>query len=297
MDTLGALDVFLLVAECLNFADAARRLGLSSSAVGKSIARLESRLGVRLFHRTTRRVSLTAEGVLLYERGRRIREEFDDVVAAMAHSAAEPQGRLRLSLPTIGYRFLAPHLLAFARTYPKVRLDLHFSDRMVDLAAKGIDAAIRSGVLPDSTLMSRKLGDFRFTLYAAPTYVAHRGEPGSVENLADHALIRYRRPDSEALQPWALEARLPTGRGLSPPALTCTNMEAVLAATIAGIGIASMPDFLAAEALQRGDLVPVLREETDRGSFWLIWIGGRRCPPRLRVFADFAVARLFPRSI
>jgi DNA-binding transcriptional LysR family regulator len=297
MDTLGALDVFLLVAERLSFADAARRLGLSSSAVGKSIARLESRLGVRLFHRTTRRVSLTAEGALLYERGCRIRKEFDDVAAAMAHSATEPQGRLRLSLPTIGYRFLAPHLLAFGRAYPKVRLDLDFSDRMVDLAAEGIDAAIRSGVLPDSTLMSRKLGDFRFTLYAAPTYVLQRGEPDSVEKLADHALIRYRRPDSEVLQSWALEARLPAGTGLGPPALTCTNMEAVLAATVAGMGIASMPDFLAAEALQRGDLVPILRQETDRGAFWLIWVGGRRCPPRLRAFADFAVQRLFPRSI
>jgi DNA-binding transcriptional LysR family regulator len=295
MDTLGAIDVFLLAAERLSFAEAGRRLGLSSSAVGKSIARLELRLGVRLFHRTTRRVSLTAEGALLYERGRRIREEFDDVAAAMARSAAEPQGRLRLSLPTIGYRFLAPHLSAFTRAHPKVQLDLDFSDRMADLAAEGLDAAIRSGDLPDSTLMSRKLGNFRFMLYASPTYIAERGEPDSAQKLARHALIRYRRPDSQALQPWALEARLSTDLG--PPAMICTNMEAVLAATVSGMGISSMPDFLAAEASKRGDLIPILCEETGQGAFWLIWISGRRCPPKLRAFADFAAARLFPRSI
>jgi DNA-binding transcriptional LysR family regulator len=137
MDTLGGLDIFVLVAERLSFAEAGRRLGLSPSAVGKSISRLESRLGVRVFNRTTRQVSLTAEGELLLERARRIREEIDDLAAVLAEAAAEPQGRLRISLPAIGYRFLAPHLPGFRSAYPKVRLDLDFSDAIVDLVADG----------------------------------------------------------------------------------------------------------------------------------------------------------------
>ena len=172
MDTLGALDIFVLVAERLSFADAGRKLGLSPSAVGKKIARLESRLGARLFHRTTRQVSLTAEGTILLERARRIREDVDDLAIVLAEAASEPKGRLRVSLPTIGYRFLAPHLDAFHRAYPKVGLDLDFNDDTVDLVAEGVDIAIRGGTLANSGLMSRKLGGFRYVLCASPSYVA-----------------------------------------------------------------------------------------------------------------------------
>jgi DNA-binding transcriptional LysR family regulator len=296
VDTLGALDVFLLVAERLSFADAAHRLGLSPSAVGKSIARMESRLGVRLFHRTTRRVSLTAEGELLLERAGRIREEVDDLAALLAQAAAEPEGRLRISLPAIGYRFLAPHLADFTLAYPKIRLDLDFSDRIVDLIADGVDAAIRSGTLADSGLMSRKLGSFRFVVCASPSYVAQRGLPETVAALAEHALIRYRRPGSGALQSFALSVPAPSEAALGPPALTCTNMEAVLAAAVAGLGIACMPDFLAAEATAKGWLTLLLSDVATTGAFWLVWPERGRHSPKLRAFIDFAAVRLFKSS-
>jgi DNA-binding transcriptional LysR family regulator len=296
MNTLGALDVFLLVAERLSFADAGHRLGLSPSAVGKTIARLESRLGVRLFHRTTRRVSLTAEGELLLERGSRIREEIDEIAAILAQTAAQPQGRLRVSLPTIGYRFLAPHLADFAQAYPKVRLDLDFNDRMVDLIADGVDAAIRSGPLADSALISRRLGNFRFVFGASPSYLATRGTPKTVPSLAEHALIRYRQPGSGALQPLALSGPAPSEETLGPPAITCTNMEAVLAAAVAGLGIACMPDFLAHEAQQKGDLTIFLSDTSATGIFWIVWPELRRNSPKLRAFIDFTTARLFDSS-
>jgi DNA-binding transcriptional LysR family regulator len=160
MESLRSLETFLAVAETLSFAEAARRLGLSPSATGKAISALETRLGVRLFNRTTRRVSLTNEGELLLGRARRLQDEWLETEALLSAAAAEPQGALRVSLPAIGYRFLAPHLAAFARAYPRIRLDLDFDDRIKDVVAGGFDVAIRGGVLPDSSLMSCRLGVF-----------------------------------------------------------------------------------------------------------------------------------------
>ena len=292
VDTLSALDVFLSVAERLSFADAGRRLGVSPSAIGKSIGRLETYLGASLFLRTTRRVSLTAEGELLLERAKRVRDEVEEIAALFAEAAAEPRGRLRVTLPAIGYRFLAPHLRNFVRAFPRVHLDLDFSDGIVDLAARGVDVAIRSGVLPDSGLMSRKLGRFRFLVCAAPSYIATRGEPRTAKALADHALIRFRPSSEDALQAWQLLTGPPSERTLGPAALTCTNMEAVLAASIAGLGLACLPDFLAFDAIGRGELVPVLPEEASEGSFSLVWVGGRQVSPRVRAFIDFASEHL-----
>jgi DNA-binding transcriptional LysR family regulator len=294
VDTLGALEIFVLVAERLSFVEAGRKLGLSPSAVGKKIARLESHLGARVFHRTTRQVSLTAEGEVLLERARRIRNEIDDLATILAEAAAEPQGRLRVSLPAIGYRFLTPHLPAFTRAYPKVRLDLDFNDGIVDLVADGVDVAIRGGALADSGLMSRRLGVFRYVVCASPAYVAQRGEPKAMASLAEHALIRYRRPGSDVLQSLALSEPIPSELTLGPPSMTCTNMEAVLAATIAGQGVACMPDFLAIDALKSGELIPLFGDAGSTGEFWLVWPGGRRTSPRLRAFIDFAAECVLP---
>ena len=294
MDTLGALDIFVLVAERLSFAEAGRKLGLSPSAVSKKIARLESQLGARIFHRTTRQISLTAEGEILLERARRIREDIDDLSTLLAEAAAEPQGRLRVSLPTIGYRLLAPHLSTFCQAFPKISLDLDFNDDTVDLVAAGVDVAIRGGTLANSGLMSRKLGSFRYLVCASPAYLADRGEPRTVASLAEHALIRYRWPGSDALQGWALAAAMPADIALAPPAVTCTNMEAVLAAAVAGLGVACMPDFLAAEALKSGELKLALADAGLIGEFSLVWPGARQTPPKLRAFIDFAAENVLP---
>lgn len=293
MDSFASLDAFLAVAENLSFAEGARQLGLSPSATGKSIARLETRLGVRLFHRTTRRVSLTGEGELLLVQARRIRDDLRDTEAALSGSAADPQGRLRVSLPAIGYRFLASHLAAFVRDYPKIRLDLDLSDRIVDLAAEGIDVAIRGGTLANSTLMSRKLRRFRFMLCAAPAYIANHGKPESIAELGRHALVLFRYPGTEAMQKWTLQSAPSQDSARGKAAITCTNMEAVLAATIAGLGLSWMPDFLAADAIAKGELLRLLEDEETEGTFWLVWSAGRHTSPKLRAFIDFAAKHLF----
>lgn len=292
MESLGALSLFLAAAEERSFTAAARRLGLSRSAAGKAIARLEARLGVVLFRRTTRSVSLTAEGELLFERARLIREEWREAEALLAAAQAEPRGRLRVALPAIGHRLLAPHLPAFARLYPHLELDLDQDDRLVDLSAARIDVAIRSGRLDDSTHRSRRLGDFRFRLCAAPDYVARRGMPRTVDDLKTHAQIRFRYGGSERLQPWRLIAHEDAAR--ARPAFASTSMEGVLAAARAGLGIAQMPDFLAAEGLAGGTLLSLLDDLAPTETFWLVWPRLAHPSPKLRAFVDFCVGRLLP---
>ncbi|WP_186127851.1 LysR family transcriptional regulator [Burkholderia gladioli] len=294
MDNLNGIVAFVRTAETLSFVAAGRKLGISASAVGKTIARLERSLGVRLFHRTTRRVTLTEEGRHFHERCHRILEELRDAEATLSASAQTPRGRLRVSLPVIGYRFLLPVLPAFSTRYPDIELDLDFNDRLVDVVEGGFDAVIRSGQLSDSSLMSRRLGPFRFVLCASPGYLARAGVPRGLADLAAHEGVRYRFPTTGKLQPWSL---LPDGG--EPPnlrcAMTCNNMEALRGAVIAGIGIGFMPDFLARDALAAGSLVEVLEPHSIApGQFSILWPSSRQLSPKLRVFVDFMCEHLFP---
>ncbi|MBU9320127.1 LysR family transcriptional regulator [Burkholderia gladioli] len=294
MDNLNGIVAFVRTAETLSFVAAGRKLGISASAVGKTIARLERSLGVRLFHRTTRRVTLTEEGRHFHERCHRILEELRDAEATLSASAQTPRGRLRVSLPVIGYRFLLPVLPAFSARYPDIELDLDFNDRLVDVVEGGFDAVIRSGQLSDSSLMSRRLGPFRFVLCASPDYLARAGVPRGLADLAAHEGVRYRFPTTGKLQPWSL---LPDGG--EPPNLrcvmTCNNMEALRGAVIAGFGIGFMPDFLARDALAAGSLVEVLEPHSIApGQFSILWPSSRQLSPKLRVFVDFMCEHLFP---
>ncbi|CAM2195666.1 LysR family transcriptional regulator, regulator for bpeEF and oprC [Paraburkholderia kururiensis] len=292
MDNLNGIVAFVRTAETLSFVEAGRKLGVSASAVGKAIAKLEASLGVRLFHRTTRRVSLTHEGQHFHERCHRILEELRDAEAMLSKAAQTPRGRLRVSLPVIGYRFLLPVLPAFSARYPDVELDLDFNDRIVDVVEGGFDAVIRSGLLTDSSLMSRRLGPFRFVLCASPEYVARMGQPRTVAELAAHDCVRYRFPTTGRLQPWTF------GEDDEPPRLrtsmTCNNMEALRGAVIAGFGIGFVPDFLVRDALACGSLVTVLDDlAIPPGQFSVLWPSSRQLSPKLRVFVDFMCERLF----
>lgn len=166
MDSLTSLTSFVRTAETLSFVQAARLLGISASAVGKNVARLEHKLGVRLFNRSTRNVSLTAEGAAFLTRCQSILEQIQEAESELTSSLSQPTGKLRISLPVIGYRLLLPALTAFSRLYPQVELDLDFSDRLVNLIDEGVDVAIRSGELADSRLIARTLGVF--VLCSAP---------------------------------------------------------------------------------------------------------------------------------
>ncbi|MFM0062055.1 LysR family transcriptional regulator [Paraburkholderia aspalathi] len=296
MDNLNGIVAFVSTAEALSFVAAGRKLGISASAVGKTIAKLEQALGVRLFHRTTRKVTLTDEGRHFYDRCRRILEDLRDAQAVLSEAAQTPRGKLRVSLPAIGYRFLFPVLPEFTRLYPDVELDLDFNDRLVDVVEGGFDAVIRSGALTDSSLMSRRLGAFCFVLCASPRYLAQAGVPRTLRDLEAHACVRYRFPTTGKLQPWGLLADGSEPANLRT-AMTFNNMEALREAVIADFGIGYMPDFLVRDALATGMLTTVLDElRIAPGQFSILWPSSRQLSPKLRVFVDFMCAKLFKAS-
>ena len=288
MDNLNGLQVFVCVVQSGSLVAAGERLGLSASAVGKALSRLEQRLGVRLLNRSTRRISLTDEGTLFYERGQRIVDQVQEAEAELARISDAPRGRLRVSLPAIGYRMLLPILPAFSARYPDIELDLDFNDRLIDVIAEGVDAVIRSGELPDSQLKSRNLGPFGFVLIGAPGYFARRGTPQTPQDLERHACLRYKFPGGSVLQQWNL--RLASG---VPPlvlgsALTSNNLESLIHAATQGLGIAYVPDFVVGGALADGSLVSVLDDfQQERGKFSILWPSSRHLLPKLRVFVDF----------
>ena len=290
MDSFSGLESFVRAADLLSFAQAGRRLGISASAVGKNVARLEAQLGVRLFNRTTRHVRLTQEGEMFHARCSRILDELDDARAMMHNAVAAPRGRLRVSLPTIGYRFLLPMLPAFKARYPEIELDLDFNDRLVDVIGEGVDVAIRSGELVDSQLVARRLGPFCFVLVASPDYLARHGVPQVPADLARHSCLRYKFVTGGKIEEWDLPG-LPAQL---PPGLLCNNMEAMLGAAIAGLGVAYMPDFLARDSLGRGELQQVLAPHLMRqGQFSALWPSSRQLSPKVRAFVDFATEHMF----
>lgn len=294
MDQLSAINVFVHAAQTRSFVAAGRALGLSASAVGKRVAALEQALGVRLFQRTTRRIALTEEGQLFLERCRRILDELQDAQAMLSQSRQTPRGTLRIGLPVIGYRFLLPLLPEFRRLYPQIELDLDFNDRIVDVIASGLDAVIRSGALPDSSLMSRRLGPFRFALCASPGYLQLRGVPQTLAALASHDALRFRFPTTGKLQAWTLADVEGDAAASLPAVLTCNNMEALRAAAIGGLGIGYMPEFLARDAIADGRLQSLLHDHlADPGQFSILWPSSRHLSPKLRVWVDFLSQRLF----
>ena len=183
MDNINGMLAFVRAAQCHSFTAAGERLGISASAVGKSVARLESRLNVRLFNRSTRRISLTDEGLLFFERCQAIVSQMEEAEFELSRLSAQPRGKLRVGLPAIGYRMLLPYLSEFMQRYPEIELELDFSDRMVDIIAEGLDIAIRSGELTDSEMMSRTLGPFRFVIIGSPDYFARHPLPQTPADL------------------------------------------------------------------------------------------------------------------
>lgn len=291
MDSLGALNAFVQAADARSFTVAGRQLGVSPSAIGKAIGRLEERLGVRLFHRSTRTIRLTPEGALFLERCKRIFDEVRSAEEELSQTKGTPSGKLRVSMPLAGM-LMMPTLSAFMRAYPQVELDLDFSDRMVDVIAEGFDAVIRGGTISDSRLTTRRLGAFRLKLVASPDYLDARGTPQKPSDLASHACLLHRYATSGKLEPWPL-------RGLRkdfvlPGTAIVSTIEPLVELAERGLGIACLPDFAFRRQLAAGSLVTVLDAYMNHVSdFQLLWPSSRYVSPRLRVFIDFMAEHLF----
>ncbi|HGM5087855.1 LysR family transcriptional regulator [Serratia marcescens] len=293
MESLGSLDVFVRVSESRSFTAAGQQLGLSASAVSKTIARLEERLSVRLFHRSTRTVNLTPEGALFLERCRRILSEVKEAEAELLQTRGTPQGKLRISLPSLGTLFM-PKLGDFKRRYPEIELDIDYSDRLVDVIEEGFDAVIRSGTPSDSRLVARRLGTCRKVFVGTPGYFSKAGMPSKPEDLTSHARLHYRFPSTGKLDVWPLGDK--TEMIPERPASMVTNtLDPQVCFAEQGLGIAYLPEIAVRRQLEQGSLVTVL-DEYDRENmvFHVLWPSGRHLSVKIRLFVDFVTSHLFP---
>jgi DNA-binding transcriptional LysR family regulator len=294
MDSLGSLNAFVQAAEARSFTIAGRQLGVSSSAIGKAVARMEERLGVRLFHRSTRSITLTAEGALFLERCRRIFSEIEAAELELSQTHEAPRGTLRIGLPLAGM-LMVPTLVAFMRAYPEVLLDLDFSDRVVDVIEEGFDAVVRFADPGDSRLMSRALGTYRRRLVAAPAYLAARGVPLTPHDLKTHACLLHKFPTSRRFERWPLGPEHAGVQSELPRTVVASTLEPLIHMAEQGLGIAYLPDFAIIRQLREGLLVTVLDDCADRsGPLRVLWPSSRHLAPKLRVFVDFLATNLVP---
>lgn len=290
VESIGAMQAFVQAAEKRSFKLAGQIVGLTPSAVGKAIQKLEDQLGVRLFHRSTRSVTITEEGVLFLDRCRRILAEVEAAHSELAAVGALPRGRLRISLP-VEPTLILPVVEEFVAAHPDIELDLDISDRFVDVIEEGFDAVIRSGAPADSRLLHRKLGEFSWRFVASPEYIASHGAPKTHQDLAAHRCLRHRYPQTGRLMPWHLGAADETTA--VPVALSANMMEPLLRLAEKGRGIAFLPHFAVRSRLEDGTLVEILRGRSDvRGALHLLWPASRYPLPKVRVFVDFLATRL-----
>ncbi|MFT4182152.1 MAG: LysR family transcriptional regulator [Rhizobium sp.] len=293
-EVLNGIPEFVEAVEAGGFSAAAARMNLSRSAVGKTIAKLEKRLSVRLFHRTTRMQSLTEEGQAFYERCRRALDEIQSGEAMLESGKREVAGRLRISMPVLfGRRCVAPLLMELAREHPNLELDLSFSDRIVDLIDEGFDLAIRNGPLPDAPgLLTRRVARHRMVVCASPDYLARRGTPRTIADLHEHDLIAYARAGAAKI--WVFPQAGGADIEYMPKTrLRFDDLEAMADAAAAGMGAAWLPCWLIRDQVHAGRLAPVL---TDLSGLTFhahaVWPQTPHLPLKTRAIIDLLAARL-----
>lgn len=287
VESLGAMRAFVHAADKRSFKAAGQIVGLTPSAVGKAIQKLEEQLSVRLFHRSTRSITITDEGLLFLDRCRRILGEVEAAQAELGQAGAAPAGRLKVSVP-VEPTLLLPVISEFSLAHPEIQLELDISDRFVDVIEEGFDAVIRSGEPRDSRLSHRPLGSFGWHFVASPAYVEQHGSPCDASSLEAHRCLRHRYPETGRLMRWPVDADTEL-----PVTITANMMGPLLDLALRGRGIAYLPSFAVRRAIADGQLVELLAGQSqDRGSLSLLWPASRYPLAKLRVFLDFVAARL-----
>ena len=287
---LGSIELFCLAAETGSFTAAANLAGVTPAAVSRSVARLEERLGVRLFVRTTRQMRLTDSGRLYYQQCRQALTQLVDAEREVTGQQSQPSGLLRISVPTpyAHYRLL-PKLPAFRRLFPDVQIDVHISNRNIDFADDGFDLAIRGKAPTDSGLIARTLEEAELVVVATPEYLREAGTPTSLEALAQHDCIQYQLPSSGRNLPWAFQR---DGQWVEQETSgNCACLDDYLGAVTLvkhGAGLMQTYRFTVQQALERGELCEVLSAFGGaRRPFILLYPHARHVPQRVRAFIDF----------
>ena len=290
---VGEMQVFLRAVETGSFSEAARLLRMTPSTVSKLVTRIETRLGVRLLERSTRRLSLTAEGQLYYERSQALLGELDEMEKELSQGATATGGVVRVNASVVfGVLAVEPVLPAFWQAYPHIVVDLSLSDEMVDLYLDRTDVAFRIGRLPDSGMMARRIGIAHRKIVASPDYLVRRGTPRTVEDLARHNCLGFNFRRAAPVWPLKQSGRI-VDRAVNG-SLLANNGDTVRRMAVAGAGLARLGDYHVRADLAAGRLVEVLAEavEGDEEEIHAVYLGGARLPQRVRVFLDFMVPRL-----
>ena len=289
-ERLQHMSVFARVVAAGSFSAAAKDLGVSTAVVSRRVAALESRLGVRLLHRTTRRVALTDEGAHFHESVLRILRDIEEAEAEASAGSAEPRGVLKVSMPaSFGHRHIAPLVPKFARRFPKVELALQLSDQPVDIVKEGFDLAIRIAELTDSSLAARKLAPNRRVICASPEYLKRHGAPRTPADLEHHnCLVPSWEHDFTSTWDYA-EPSGKRGEVRVRGQYACDNWEVLRDWALAGLGIALKSTWDVRDHLEDGSLVPVLREYTFGSdvAIYAVYPHRRHLPAKTRVFIDF----------
>lgn len=299
MDRLSSIAAFVRTAEQGSFARAGRILGMHGSAVSKSVARLEEHLGLRLFHRTTRTLSLTAEGRDFLDDCERILDDLEAAESAMTARSDQPRGRLTVSMPVaLGRMHLLGALTRLLAEFPLVEPAFQLEDRRVDLVAEGYDAAVRIGDNGNSGLIGRRLGRIRYVVCASDAYLEEMGEPRTPSELARHRCIVFSPSTGAKPLPWRFAAgtTLPSYDMDVRGTMRLNDAEGLVEAAAAGAGLVQLHSYLAAPAIAAGRLRPVLSSfgADDGPPLTILYPSARQLPARTRVFVDFVTRLLSP---
>lgn len=293
---LGSIELFCFAAELGNFTAAANAAGVTPAAVSRSISRLEERLGVRLFVRTTRQIRLTDAGRVYFDQCRQALGQLVEAEREISGGQTTPSGLLRISMPTpYGHYRVLPLLPEFKARYPDVQVEVHLSNRNIDFADEGYDLAIRGRNPADSNLIARKLEDAELVLVATPAYLKRAGTPQTLDDLQRHDCIQFELPSTGRKIPWPFH--LDSGEVadvVTPSAYTCSDdVLGIVTLARAGAGIVQTYRFVVAEDLRRGELVELLPQHGGTGRpFILLYPHARHLSQRVRAFVEFLVGKM-----
>ncbi len=288
METTLAMSAFVRAIERNGFSPAARDLGVTPSAVSKLVSRLERRLGVTLLHRTTRRLALTPEGEIFFERAQRIVDAIADAEAEVMRFGERPRGRLRINVGVaFGTYALVPALPEFGARYPEIELEIALTDQVVDLAAVGADLAIRLGPLGDANLVARKLTDFTRVVCAAPAYLARHGTPRTPDDLAQHNCLTLGGVSGQ--REWPFEGRDGVRQVPVHGTITVNNAETLYELALLGIGVIRLSDVIVGPAIRDGRLVPLLVDvhRPEALPLYAVYPASRYRPLKVGAMVDF----------
>ena len=297
MDRFDAMRAFVQIVDSGSYTKAAQQLNLHKATVSQQVQQLEARLGTRLLARTTRSVSPTQEGLAYYRHACAILQQVDDAESLLRKGASAPAGHLRVNVPvTMGRLVFAPQMRDFLERYPKLSIELECSDRSVDLVQEGVDCALRGGMLPDSRLSARPVGELRFVLCAAPRYIEAFGLPERPADLVRHHQVGYRLASTGKLRPVTLQREGIVAAHEVPARFVTTDSAALLSAGLDGLGLMVIAEFVAGPHLSSGALVRVLPGwHCPSLPLQLVTPSARKRAARVQAFMDWAHALVLRR--